>query len=87
MSSVGRGLVLQNIRQGGPLLTHRRAYATSQPTTEEESTTVDAELDSPQLPDISRQYLPPKGWQDNLMRRNHGDPVWLNINEMFSFHL
>ncbi len=31
--------------------------------------------DYPKLPDVSRQYLPPLGWQDNLLRRNHGDPV------------
>ena len=29
----------------------------------------------PQLPDVSRQRLPPKGWWDIQMRRNVGDTV------------
>ena len=29
----------------------------------------------PDVPTINRQYLPPKGWQDNQYRRNFGDPV------------
>ncbi|KAL0577128.1 hypothetical protein V5O48_004842 [Marasmius crinis-equi] len=29
----------------------------------------------PDVPAINRQYLPPKGWQDNQMRRNYGDPL------------
>ena len=31
--------------------------------------------DYPQLPDVSRQYLPPKGWWDNQTRTNYGDTV------------
>jgi len=29
----------------------------------------------PELPWVSRQSLPPLGWQDNLLRRNFGDTV------------
>ena len=37
---------------------------------------LDPQLDGyPQLPDISRQTLPPRGWWDNQMRRNFGDTV------------
>lgn len=79
-----RGMFLprQNIaRQGVPLLTRKRAYATAQSRTlEEESTMAEADLESPQLPNISRQYLPPKGWHDDLMRRNVGDPVRFSVN-------
>jgi NADH dehydrogenase (ubiquinone) 1 beta subcomplex subunit 8 len=36
----------------------------------------DPQLDGyPQLPYISRQRLPAKGWWDNQMRRNYGDHV------------
>ncbi|KAK0500423.1 hypothetical protein EDD18DRAFT_1149937 [Armillaria luteobubalina] len=31
--------------------------------------------DYPKVPNVSRQYLPAKGWQDPLTRRNFGDPV------------
>lgn len=78
---VRRGVAFrrQNITTQVPLLTRRRTYATARPTTVEEESTIDeAELVDPQLPDISRQYLPAKGWQDNLMRRNFGDPVRIN---------
>jgi len=75
-----RGMVSPRQRQGVPLLTRRRAYATVQPTTEDDSTTPEADLEYPQLPNVSRQYLPPKGWQDNLMRRNEGDAVRFSIN-------
>ncbi|KAL0954510.1 hypothetical protein HGRIS_003477 [Hohenbuehelia grisea] len=37
---------------------------------------VDPQLNGyPQLPFESRQYLPAKGWQDELMRRNYGDTL------------
>ncbi len=29
----------------------------------------------PQLPNVSRQSLPPRGWWDSQMRRNRGDTV------------
>ncbi|EPQ52801.1 hypothetical protein GLOTRDRAFT_5675, partial [Gloeophyllum trabeum ATCC 11539] len=29
----------------------------------------------PRLPYVSRQYLPPKGWEDPQMRRNFGDTL------------
>ena len=29
----------------------------------------------PELPNVSRQRLPPTGWWDNQMRRNFGDTV------------
>ncbi|KAG6813629.1 hypothetical protein H0H92_009247 [Tricholoma furcatifolium] len=36
----------------------------------------DPQLDGyPQLPDVSRQYASPRGWQDPLMRRNFGDTL------------
>lgn len=56
-------------RPGGLLLASRR-YATEE--SDEESTPL---TDYPKVPDISRQYLPPTGWHDNLMRRNFGDAV------------
>lgn len=31
--------------------------------------------DYPKLPWVSRQTLPPKGWQDQQMRRNFGETV------------
>ena len=38
---------------------------------------LDPQLDGyPQLPDTSRQSLPPRGWWDMQMRRNFGDTVW-----------
>ena len=47
-----------------------REYATASPKDE------DPQLQGyPQLPYVSRQYLPAKGWQDSLMRRNVGDTV------------
>ena len=37
---------------------------------------VDPQLDGyPQLPNESRQSLPPHGWWDSQMRRNFGDTV------------
>ena len=37
---------------------------------------VDPQLDGyPQLPNESRQSLPPQGWWDIQMRRNYGDTV------------
>ena len=33
----------------------------------------------PQLPDVSRQTLPPRGWWDIQMRRNLGDTVCLSL--------
>ena len=37
---------------------------------------VDPQLDGyPQLPLVSRQHLPAKGWWDQQMRRNFGDTV------------
>jgi len=53
-------------RPGGKLFTRR--YTTED--TEEPPLT-----DYPKVPDVSRQYLPPTGWHDNLMRRNFGDAV------------
>jgi hypothetical protein len=32
----------------------------------------------PELPNVSRQYLPPYGWWDQQMRRNFGDTVSLS---------
>ena len=51
----------------------RRRYATP---VSYEAKEKDPQLgDYPQLPDVSRQYLPPTGWWDNQMRRNFGDTV------------
>jgi len=37
---------------------------------------IDPQLNGyPQLPDTSKQSLPPRGWWDNQMRRNFGDTV------------
>jgi len=67
-------------------VTRRRAYANAQPTTsEDESTTPEADLEYPQVPNVSRQHLPPKGWQDNLMRRNEGDAVRFSIYALSFF--
>ena len=50
-----------------------RTYATPVPSRPKEK---DPQLgDYPQLPDVSRQLLPPTGWWDNQMRRNFGDVV------------
>lgn len=35
--------------------------------------------DYPDLPWVSRQTLPAKGWDDMLLRRNYGDPVRQNL--------
>ncbi len=52
---------------------HARRYATP---VAYESKEKDPQLgDYPQLPDVSRQYLPPTGWWDNQMRRDFGDTV------------
>lgn len=57
------------LRNSGKILC-ARSYATH---TEEP----DPQLNGyPQLPMISRQTLPAKGWQDPLLRRNFGDTVW-----------
>ncbi|KAF7424194.1 hypothetical protein PC9H_009498 [Pleurotus ostreatus] len=53
-----------------PSLLGRRAYAT--PPKEETDPQL---LGYPQLPFTSSQYLPAKGWQDSLMRRNYGDTL------------
>jgi hypothetical protein len=54
---------------------HVRSYATTQSSEE-----VDPQLNGyPQLPFVSRQYLPAKGWQDQLLRRNFGDTVSLDF--------
>ena len=50
---------------------HIRSY-TSRPPNEE----ADPQLNGyPQLPFVSRQHLPARGWQDPLMRRNLGDTL------------
>ncbi|OCH95372.1 hypothetical protein OBBRIDRAFT_830935 [Obba rivulosa] len=49
-----------------------RTYSTPIPFKEE----VDPQLGGyPQLPYVSKQRLPPRGWDDPQMRRNFGDPV------------
>lgn len=54
-----------------------RHYATPAPFKEE----VDPQLNGyPQLPFTSRQNLPAKGWWDQQMRRNFGDPVSLEYS-------
>ncbi|KAF8920405.1 hypothetical protein CPB85DRAFT_1167629, partial [Mucidula mucida] len=37
----------------------------------------------PKVPNVSRQYLSPYGWQDPLLRRNIGDPVH-EYDELYS---
>ena len=52
-----------------------RTYATPVTTHQEK----DPQLgDYPQLPEVSRQHLPPTGWWDNQTRRNYGDTVRLS---------
>ncbi|KAG6821296.1 hypothetical protein H0H93_000157 [Arthromyces matolae] len=64
-SSASRSLALRSSR-----LTLSRGASTS---SKEE---VDPQLDGyPQLPFVSRQHLPPTGWQDPIMRRNFGDTL------------
>jgi NADH dehydrogenase (ubiquinone) 1 beta subcomplex subunit 8 len=54
-------------------LVSRRAYATPVSYHQQE---IDPQLGGyPQLPYISRQRLPAKGWWDGQMRRNFGDTV------------
>ena len=51
----------------------KRSYATPAAYKGEEP---DPQLNGyPQLPNVSRQYLPPKGWWDTQMRRNFEDTV------------
>ncbi|KAF8071833.1 hypothetical protein FPV67DRAFT_1667290 [Lyophyllum atratum] len=65
-SSTSRLATLRYARQQ-----HARTMSTS--TQKEE---LDPQLNGyPQLPYVSRQTLPPKGWWDNQMRRNLGDPL------------
>lgn len=55
-----------------------RSYASQRPPTYEERPsydTTDPEPNYPQLPYVSRQHLPPKQWDDMLLRRNYGDTV------------
>lgn len=53
-----------------------RSYATQPPHAETESyETKDPVPDYPDLPWVSRQTLPAKGWDDMLLRRNYGDTV------------
>jgi hypothetical protein len=54
-----------------------RSYASRPPVPQErESYEIkDPEPDYPQLPWVSRQNLPPKHWDDMLLRRNIGDTV------------
>jgi hypothetical protein len=54
-----------------------RPYASKPPVYSERSSyeTQDPEPDYPQLPWVSRQNLPPKQWDDMLLRRNYGDTV------------
>ncbi|KAF7773252.1 hypothetical protein Agabi119p4_5419 [Agaricus bisporus var. burnettii] len=55
-----------------------RSYASQRPPTYEERPsydTTDPEPNYPQLPYVSRQHLPPKQWDDMLLRRNYGDTL------------
>ena len=62
--------------------TASRAYATP---ARVESSEKDPQLgDYPQLPNVSRQNLPPTGWWDNQMRRNFGDTV--SRSNVFELH-
>lgn len=55
-----------------------RAYAT--PSGQEP----DPQLNGyPELPFVSRQHLPPTGWQDQLERRNFGDTVNATLVSFF----
>ncbi|KAF9525648.1 hypothetical protein CPB83DRAFT_870758 [Crepidotus variabilis] len=65
---VRRGLVVTRWANRQALAaSNRRNYVTEQ---------ADPQLNGyPQLPNTSRQYLPPVGWQDNLLRKNFGDTL------------
>ncbi|KAI0065312.1 Ndufb8, NADH dehydrogenase 19kDa subunit [Artomyces pyxidatus] len=72
-------------KQSLPLAPNRsllvRTYVTPVPYQKKE---LDPQLNGyPQLPDISRQTLPAKGWWDWQMRRNMGD-IMHEREEMFS---
>lgn len=54
------------------VLKQARMYATPSPRGVEEDPMLNG---YPQLPDVNRQWLPPRGWWDVQMRRNYGDPV------------
>lgn len=63
-------------RRVGPTLARRYATPTKQP---------NPQLNGyPELPDVSAQYRPPLGWQDQLLRRNFGDTVRLKPRWRFS---
>lgn len=56
------------------LSAHRRPRRTYASSSVEEN--VDYDLQNyPKVPDVSRQYRPPFGWQDQQERRNLGDPL------------
>lgn len=55
-----------------------RPYVTKPPNPEvPDYDSVDPVPDYPELPWVSRQNLPAKGWDDMLLRRNYGDTVQL----------
>ena len=63
-------VVRRAILRHSRLLCARRTYASA---SEPEP---DYDLDNyPKLPDVSRQYLSPYGWQDPQDRRNFGETV------------
>lgn len=53
-----------------------RSYATTSTPVKYGPEEKDPQLNGyPELPDVSRQRLPPTGWWDTQMRRNFGDTV------------
>lgn len=59
-----------------------RSYATRSPPPHAETESYEEQdpvPDYPELPWVSRQNLPAKGWDDMLLRRNYGDPVRQNV--------
>lgn len=75
MASILRRIVGARSISHRPLVVHHQKARTYASHSEEP---VDYDLDHyPKLPDVSKQYLPPFGWQDQQLRRNFGDPVGL----------
>ena len=75
-SAIVRRVAAHTVARRPPVLTLARPYASR---AEEPDTQL---TDYPKLPWVSRQTLPPRGWQDEQMRRNFGETV-----SIFLFHM
>ncbi|KAF8737607.1 hypothetical protein AX14_012601 [Amanita brunnescens Koide BX004] len=68
-SAIVRRVAAHTVARRPPVLTLARPYASR---AEEPDTQL---TDYPKLPWVSRQTLPPRGWQDEQMRRNFGETL------------